>query len=498
MSKINILEPAMPAGITIVGLGPGSSRHWTLAAQRTLLQANEVYLRSAQHPAVTDISTPVHSFGQIPLQAEEIALEIIQLGRRDQGVVYAVPGNPLIDDRSVPLIKSLAAAAKLPVSIIPGLSIIDAVLAALEFDSLENIQIIEASQLAGWYHPLLEPDRPVVITQVHTGTDIVQLTRTLRNAYPDDFLVTIIQNPGTDLEEIWHCPLSTLGVERQLGSAASLFLPADSHHGFSAFQATIARLRAPDGCPWDRAQTHQSLRPYLLEETYEVLEALDANDTRALAEELGDLLLQIVLHTQVATDRGDFRMRDVTDHINRKLLRRHPHVFGNAVVNGVDDVTTNWTAIKKAEKAQGRQNDSNKTPTSALDGVPPALPALAQALAVSERAVRVGFEWPNIEGVLEKVVEEAREVVEATDPDHLESEIGDLLFSVVNLARWRNVDPESALRATNSRFSRRFRQLEALAATQGKTLPEMSINEMDALWDTVKLMSREKQEHNNR
>jgi tetrapyrrole methylase family protein/MazG family protein len=459
------------------------------------VQANEVYLRSAQQLTITNISVPVRSFDHKIFRVKQIAHEIVQLGHREQGVVYAVLGNPVLDDATVPLIRSIAANVGLPVSIIPGLSILDTVLATLDIESLDGIQVIEAGQLTGWYHPHLEPDRPAVITHVHAEINIADLERTLRNAYPDDFEVTIIQNPGTTLEQTWRCQLSSLSMhQHQLNAFTTLYIPADTHYGFSAFQATIAQLRAPDGCPWDREQTHQSLRPFLLEETYEVLEALDANNPGALAEELGDLLLQIVLHTQVATDTGEFKMRDVIDHVNRKLRRRHPHVFGNVVVNGVDDVTANWTAIKKAEKAAKKQRDGYEQSASALDGIPPALPALAQALAVSDRAVRVGFEWPNIEGVLEKVVEEAHEIAEATHPEDLESEIGDLLFSVVNLARWLDVDPESALRSTSSRFSRRFRQLEALATAQGKTLSEMSINEMDALWEEVKLMSRRKQD----
>jgi tetrapyrrole methylase family protein/MazG family protein len=261
-------------------------------------------------------------------------------------------------------------------------------------------------------------------------------------------------------------------------------LPADPNNSsFTTFQETIAHLRAPDGCPWDQEQTHQSLRPFLLEETYEVLEALDAGDTAALAEELGDLLLQIVLHTQIAIDTGEFKMGDVIGHINRKLLRRHPHVFGNVVVNGVEDVAMNWEAIKKSEKAAKGQPAQM---TSTLDGVPLALPALTQALAISKKVVRVGFEWPNIDGVLDKLIEEAREITEASDPVHLEAEIGDLLFSAVNLARWRNIDPESALRGTNSRFIRRFKKMEVLAAAQDKDLSDLSIEEMEILWNEAK------------
>jgi MazG family protein len=176
-------------------------------------------------------------------------------------------------------------------------------------------------------------------------------------------------------------------------------------------------------------------------------------------------------------------MEEVIEQINRKLVRRHPHVFSQTQVEGAEQVVANWEAIKRQEKAEKGQATEA---TSALDGIPPALPALAQAMMISQKAVRVGFEWPNIEGVLDKVIEEAREIAEATDPEHLEAEIGDLLFSVVNLARWRQIDPETALRAMNARFTRRFKQIEALAAARGKSLSDMSLPEMDALWEEAK------------
>ncbi len=470
----------MPAGITIVGLGPGDSHLWTQAAAALLTQSPEVYLLTTAHPAVADIPGTVR-----PVNSAEA---VVQLGQRANGVVVAAPGHPNLDEPLTPHICRLAAAANVPVRIVPGLSLADAVLAALQLDAPAGLQITTAGAVAGQYHPPLEPDRPAIITGLAGPALAQQVQQTLLNAYPANFEVTLAQNIGLETGQIRRCPLAELADQPELAQPAALYLPADRRSGFSTFQQTIAHLRAPDGCPWDRAQTHQSLRPYLLEETYEVLEALDANDPAGLAEELGDLLLQIALHAQVAIDSGEFKMSDVIDHINRKLLRRHPHVFGNVVVNGVDDVAVNWAAIKKEEKAEKGQ--AVDRPASVLDGVPPALPALAQALAVSDRAARIGFEWPNIEGVLDKVIEEAREIVEAEQPDHLEAEIGDLLFTVVNLARWRNIDPESALRATNARFGRRFRQVEALATAQGRRLPDMSIEEMDALWNQAKHIER--------
>jgi tetrapyrrole methylase family protein/MazG family protein len=484
----------MPVGITIAGLGPGPRDTWTVAAQRALTEASEVFLNPTYQGLAAQIPAPIRSLdsGAIPLTPEQFAQEVLRLGQRQAGVVVAVPGNPAVDDSTVPLIRTMADKAGIPLRIIPGLSLLDAAFGALTLETTCNVQIIEADRLTDTYHPLLEPDRPALVTRFPPQVDLNRLQSTLLNAYPADLHLTAIYTPGTETEHTKSGPLTGLAT---LPVPDALYLPADTHHGFSAFQATIAHLRAPEGCPWDQKQTHQSLRPYLLEETYEVLEAMDANDPDGLAEELGDLLLQVVLHTQVAIDNGTFKMRDVVNHIDQKLLRRHPHVFGDVVVNGVDEVTTNWDAIKKAEKAA--RGDNNSKPPSALDGVPAAQPALAQALSISKRAVRIGFEWPNIDGVLDKIVEEAHEVATATNPEHLESEIGDLLFSVVNLARWQNIDPESALRSTNSRFGRRFRQLEQLAAAQGNNLADMSIDEMDILWEQAKQIEKNARNHSS-
>jgi tetrapyrrole methylase family protein/MazG family protein len=365
-----------------------------------------------------------------------------------------------------------------------GLNFLTPTLTALHLETADPLQVVYATTVAGMHHPPLEPGRPALITHLATAELAGQVQAVLLNAYADAHPARLVQAAGAPAERVWACPLNALARQTPLNEQTHLYLPPQAADGdFSAFQETIAHLRAPEGCPWDREQTHQSLRPYLLEETHEVLEALDTGNPVALAEELGDLLLQVLLHTQIATERGEFKMSDVIGHINRKLWRRHPHVFGSVVVNSVDDVTANWEAIKKSEKAA---NGRSQGVPSALDGVPKGLPALAEALIVSKKAVRVGFEWPNIEGVLNKIIEEAHEIAQAATQANLESEIGDLLFSAVNLARWRNIDPESALRATNARFTRRFKQIEALAAAQDKPLHGMSIEEMDALWEQAK------------
>ncbi len=477
--------------ITIVGLGPHDSQCWTVAAQHHLSQVEEVYLRTARHPSVADISAKTHSFDDWYEQASDfnelydrVATEIVRLGQRPTGVTYAVPGHPHVGEATVPRIMDLAEAQQLPVKIIHGLSFIEPTLTALKLNGLNNLQIADAIEIAHLYHPPLNPDRPALVARLYGQAIAQRVQATLLNAYRPDDTITLIRAAGSATERVWSCRLAELADQPDLDDWTTLYLPANPlNNSLVTFQETIAHLRSPDGCPWDKVQTHQSLRPYLLEETYEVLETLDANDTPALAEELGDLLLQIVLHTQIATQNGEFNMGEVIGQINRKMLRRHPHVFGDVVIQGVAELGPLWSAIKQAEKAE-----KGKLPQviSALDGVPIGLPALAQALAIAKKAVRAGFEWDNIEGVLSKVIEEAREVAEATEPSHVEAEIGDLLFSIVNLARWRKIDPESALRSMNVRFTRRFQTVEALVAAQGKVLSEMSLAEMLAVWNEAK------------
>lgn len=244
----------------------------------------------------------------------------------------------------------------------------------------------------------------------------------------------------------------------------------------------IARLRAPDGCPWDRKQTHASLRPYLLEETYEALDALDRGDLLDLKEELGDILLQIALHAQIASENGVFSITEVLSGISNKIVSRHPHVFGDVSVRDDRDVVKNWEKLKEIERAENGRDLSK----GLLDGIPAILPALSQAQVIQDRAARVGFDWPEIAPVIDKVMEELQEVKEAATEKERAGELGDLLFAVVNLVRWYRVDAESALRQTNQKFRRRFAYLEEHSKSAGKELPKMTLEEMDALWEEAK------------
>jgi tetrapyrrole methylase family protein/MazG family protein len=270
---------------------------------------------------------------------------------------------------------------------------------------------------------------------------------------------------------------------------------------FEALIRLQARLRAPNGCPWDREQTHDSLRTYLVEETYEVLDALDSGDPHNIAGELGDLLLQIVFHSQLAQEAGQFDIRDVIEHVHTKMVRRHPHVFGSAKASTSAQVLKNWEALKAEERAAAknetdmkRRNSGKVEQQSILAAVPRTLPALLEAHQLTRRAANVGFDWPDINGVLDKLSEEVSEVREALsrgDRSHIEEELGDLLFVCVNLARFLKLDAEIALKKANHKFKVRFAKMESATQVRGKQLSKCSAEELDQFWNEAKIKSNQ-------
>lgn len=263
---------------------------------------------------------------------------------------------------------------------------------------------------------------------------------------------------------------------------------------FERLAAVQERLRAPDGCPWDREQTHASLRTYLIEEAYEVLEALESGDDLKFAEEMGDLLLQIVFHSQIAKEEGRFTVADVIREVHDKMVRRHPHVFGEKRAKDSAEVLKNWEQIKKEERGAARAKNGDDAKGGAkkdslMDGISKALPAALEGFQLTRRAARIGFDWTSIDGVIEKMNEEAeelRQALEAEDARRTEEEMGDMLFSAVNLARFLDIDPEIALKKANAKFSARFRQMEKLAGNAGKALAEVPREQMEEFWEATK------------
>lgn len=277
------------------------------------------------------------------------------------------------------------------------------------------------------------------------------------------------------------------------GSLASLVRDtstlSDAREAFQDLVETIWRLRQPDGCPWDRKQTHASIAKNMIEEAYEAVDCIEANDIAHLREELGDVLMQVVLHAQIAADAGEFTMGDVASDINRKLIRRHPHVFGDAAAQDAEEVLAIWDNVKLAEKeAKDKASEqAGELPEGLLDGVPTSLPALMQAQKVSRKAAAVGFEWETVQDVWNKVDEEREEFQqEASGTAEREMEFGDVLFALVNVARKEGIDAESALRASTAKFRSRWQAMEGLARQRGVVIEELSTQELNDLWDEVK------------
>ncbi len=484
--------PASP-GITLLGLGPGNPDQLTREAWDLLNSAGEIFLRTSQHPVVSAFpaNLTVHSFDDL-YESEEnveevyrkIVSRVLELGERPRGVVYAVPGHPFVAEATAPEIARRAKAAGIPVRVVQGLSFVEPMLAAVGADLLPQTAIVDALDLVRQHHPLFPPHAPALIAQVHSQHLAGELKITLMAQYPDEHPVRLVHAAGTADERVEDLPLHEIDHSQHITALTALYLPPLAENtSFEEFQDLIAHLRAPEGCPWDREQTHQSLRRNLIEEAYEVIEAIDAEDPKAMQEEFGDLLAQVVLNAQIATEAGEFRMSDVLHGITTKLISRHPHVFGDLELKDADAVIANWEHLKAGErKAKGEER-------GVLDGVAAALPALSQAETYTARAARVGFEWPNIEGVLGDVAEEIKELKAAESAEEKRAEFGDILFALVNLARWLKIDPEAALRAANARFKRRFAYVEAGARAQGRAMKDMTLEEMDALWEEGKKQS---------
>jgi tetrapyrrole methylase family protein/MazG family protein len=353
----------------------------------------------------------------------------------------------------------------------------------LGFAPPPKLILLEAQTLASAHVPPYPPDMPVVLFNIDSHELASHLKNVLLTTYPKEHTLLTVSE-GKKMEQ----RLGEFGLA-ELSQGLALYVPPlGEGSSFESFAEIVAHLRAPNGCPWDREQTHETLRKHLLEESYEAIAAIDSGDFADMREEFGDLLLQIVLQSQIANEEGQFNVNQVIQGIHAKIVRRHPHVFGDLELEGVQGVLANWEKLKEKERGERalRDVEGRKEDKGLLDGVPVALPALSQSQEYQDRAARVGFDWPEIEGVLEKVKEEIDEIKNAESDFELASELGDLLFAMVNLARWKHIDAESSLRATNMKFKKRFAYVERGARQQGRNLSELSLDEMETLWQKAK------------
>ena len=507
--------------ITIVGLGPGAVGHLSLETMSIMQGCEQVILRTAVHPTVAELAkqgvkyTSCDDLYEAGASFEEVYQNVVTrvLTAAYKGdVVYAVPGSPLVAEKTVVLLREQAKAQNLELAIKPSMSFLDLAYVALGIDPIAGLRIIDAQDFgaiadAGQY--------PLMITQVYSQLVASDLKIALMENLPDEYELYFLRNMGLEDEECRPVKLFELDRQPKIDHLTSVYIPPMGEDenmpcGIMAFGEdeeeeavenmvdtasfddvdiqplvdVMRTLREPGGCPWDREQTHASIRSNMIEEVYEYLEAVDAEDTEGMREELGDILMQIVFHARMAEEAGRFDLQDVIDEVVDKLIRRHPHVFGETKVTGSDEVLVNWEAIKKTEKTERKH---------VLDGVTQGLPALLRAYKLQSKAAKVGFDWPDVKGVWDKVQEELAELQEALasgDRAAAENELGDVLFALVNYARHQKIEPEVALNGTNNRFAKRFAHVESCVEASGKAWQDFSLDELDQFWDEAKRLEK--------
>ncbi|MGG4109026.1 nucleoside triphosphate pyrophosphohydrolase [Paenibacillus lautus] len=493
----------MSASITVVGLGSGNPDRLTIGIIKTMQRASKVYVRTLSHPVIAALNEfQIHpeSFDHVyeahdtfPEVYESIASALINLAKAaedDRELVYAVPGHPMVAEATVRLLRERCPGEHVTLTVLGGESFLDEAFVRLGFDPIEGFQLLDAAELRA---SVIQPQLHTLIGQVYDMFTASEVKLVLMELYPDEYPVIVGHALGVEGEEvIQRVPLYELDRIDGYGNLSLVYVPRSDdsllrQRTFARLHEIVGILRSPEGCPWDREQTHESIRKNLIEETYEVLETIDEDDPEHMQEELGDLLLQIMLHSQMEEELGTFTVYDVIQALNDKLIFRHPHVFGESSAKDAESALQNWEQMKAEEK---RRKGLSPEKASALDGIPRDLPALMKAYKLQKKASKVGFDWDNIEGVFQKIEEELGElrqaVTEGQSDEDTALELGDLLFAVSNAARFIGADPEEALSRTNRKFVSRFSYIEEQLTAQGKTLQESTLDEMEALWQAAK------------
>ncbi|WP_066185627.1 bifunctional methyltransferase/pyrophosphohydrolase YabN [Gracilibacillus timonensis] len=475
--------------IEIIGLGGGDIDQLPLGIYKKIRNAKKVMVRTLDHPVVQTLSTEgVHftSFDAVYEQHDQFAevyqqivKQLVEQAKIAEKIVYAVPGHPMLAEQTVQL---LLEQSEIEVKIAGGQSFLDDLFAALQIDPIEGFQLVDAT---GFQRHQLSYEQHLVFCQVYDGFIASEVKLTLLEDLPPEQLVTIVEAVGSKEERLQQVPLVELDQQVSLSNLTSVYVAPVAkeqlNHQFHRLQEVIAILRAPGGCPWDRKQTHQTLKKYLIEEAYEVIEAIDQEDDQAIAEELGDVLLQVMLHSQIGTEAGFFTIDDVIYSITEKMIRRHPHVFADIEVEDEQEVARNWATIKREEK--GGQ------PTSLLAHLTEGLPALLLAEEIQKKAAKVGFDWSEPAPMWDKVYEELTEWKEALEQETVaeqEKEFGDILFAMTNLARYYKINPEIALIKSNHVFKQRFEHVEQRVKESGQPWKAFSLTELDRFWEEAK------------
>lgn len=479
--------------IIIVGLGAGGLDQLPLGIYKLLKSGRPVFLRTKEHPVVAELEQEGFQFSSFDEiyekhdQFEAVYEEICQIllaNQADEEIIYGVPGHPLVAEKTVQLLLEKGPETRTEIEIKAGQSFLDDLFASLKIDPIEGFQLLDATELKA---EEIQLRQHIVIGQVYDAFIASNVKLIFMEKLPFDYGVYIVTAAGSKDEQIRKVSLFELDREAELNNLTSVYIPpvADEqilYKDFGKLREIIATLRSPDGCPWDRKQTHQSLKKYLIEETYEVIEAIDEQDDDHLIEELGDVLLQVLLHAQIGEDDGYFKIEDVIEGLSEKMVRRHPHVFGSgSTAETAEEVVRNWQEIKEEEKGE--------RPASILNEVGLSLPNLIRAFELQKKAAKVGFDWPDVHGAWEKVKEEITEFETELQGERSEGavrEFGDLLFALVNVARYYKINPDEALFMTNQKFVRRFHYIEAKVKESGRSFAEYTLDELDSFWEEAK------------
>lgn len=479
----------MSGKIEIVGLGAGDIEQLPLGVYRRLTkQTGKVFLRTVDHPVVKELQQDGMEFISLDALYEEseqfaivykkIVATLLAAAKEDD-VLYAVPGHPMLAEKTVQL---LLEQTEVPVDIVGGHSYLDDLFTALQIDPIDGFQFVDGTD---FQREELNYRHHVVFCQVYDAFIASEVKLTLLEDLPPQYEVIIIEAAGTAQEKMETLPLEDLDRTMSLSNLTSVYVPpapADIlSHQFSSLREVIRTLRSENGCAWDRKQTHESLREYAIEEVYELIEAINNEDDEAIIEELGDVLLQVMLHSQIGEDSGYFTIDDVIQRIHDKMVHRHPDVFST------NDTGKTWDELKLEENPEAADD-------FLLQSVVTTGPSLQVAYQLQKKAAKVGFDWEKIEYMWEKFNEEQaefQEAIEQTDREEMELEFGDMLFVLANIAKHYRINPEVALAKVNQKFIARFTEVEQQAREKGKALKQCTFAELDHYWDIAKIRERE-------
>lgn len=479
--------------IKIVGLGPGAKEALTIGTICELESNKNIFLRTEKHPTVDylkekkiifdtydNVYESIGSFDEVYLN---IAKDLIKKHEDLGDLIYAVPGHPLVAEKSVFNLIDLCKESNIEYKIIPAVSFIDAMIESLRIDPIKGLKVIDSFDIG---NQILDKRIGTIITQVYNQLIASEVKLKLLEQYNDETEIYYVRAAGIkEQESIRKIPLFELDMQEDIDYLTSIYIPKDlkNKKDFNDLLEIIEILRSENGCSWDREQTHKSLEKALIEESYEVIDAIDQEDDNSLIEELGDVLLQVVLHASIGKEDGYFDISDVIQGICNKMISRHPHVFKNSSeLNSSQEVLVKWDELKKKEKGYSSL-------TEEMRGITKGLPALLRAHKVQEKAKKVGFDFEDVSFAINKVKEELKEVIDVyniENMDKIKEEIGDLLFSCVNVARFLKVDEEIALNCTIEKFIKRFDYIERTAKEKGIELTDMDIAEMDKIWENSK------------